>query len=80
VYAPHLKKSKKKPIAIRLGKGVAKVFVKRVITDKIWDNFLIDDGATSYYLEVDSTGIGNILKNPEMVIYKKNIRFYEKIK
>ena len=80
VYTPQLKKSKQKPIAIRLGKGVAKVFVKGVITDKIWDNFLIDDGATSYYVEVDSSGIGNILKNLEMIIYKKNIKFYEELK
>lgn len=72
VYSPLLRNASKKPIAIRLGKGTTKHYFYNIITDKIWDNFFLDEGATSYYISVDS-GKDNIIKAPQVYIYKKNV-------
>ncbi|MCM8819932.1 MAG: hypothetical protein NC925_03960 [Candidatus Omnitrophica bacterium] len=54
VYDLKLKDSSQKPIAIRLGKGTIRNIFIGVATDKNWDRFLIDDGADSYYILMDS--------------------------
>lgn len=54
VYDWSLKNSIEKPSAIRLGKGTIRNVFIGVATDKKWDRFLIDDGAESYYILMDT--------------------------
>lgn len=54
VYDPKLKDSQQKPTAIRLGRGTIRNIFIGVATDKKWDRFLVDDGADSYYILMDS--------------------------
>jgi hypothetical protein len=54
VYAWNLIKENQKPTAIRLGKNTIRNIFIGVATDKKWDKFIVDDGAKSYYILMDS--------------------------
>lgn len=70
VYSPKLKKESKKPVAIRIGRGTIRNIFLSVATDKVWDKFLLDDGATSYYIIMD--------RGIEPTSVKKKIRILQK--
>jgi len=54
VYAWNLIKENQKPTAIKLGKNTIRNIFIGVATDKKWDKFIVDDGAKSYYILIDS--------------------------
>jgi len=60
VYAPKLQGDDKRgsPVAIRFGKGTLKHFFFGLISDKLWKNFIKDDGARSYYILKGTAGEG----------------------
>lgn len=53
VYSLKLLKNTKKPVAIRFGKDTIRNIFLNVATDKVWDNFVTNDRATSYYILID---------------------------
>jgi hypothetical protein len=60
VYSPKLTSS---PVAIRFGMGTFKHFFYGVISDKLWTNFIVDEGAKSYYIMKGSSA-GGFKENP----------------
>jgi hypothetical protein len=76
VYAWNLIKENQKPTAIRLGKNTIRDIFIGVATDKKWDKFIVDDGAKSYYILMDSVEYRTRYNPPSsyIKILKKGIK------
>lgn len=70
VYSWSLLRNEKKPVGIRLGKNTIRNIFIGVATDKKWNNFLIDDGAFSYYIVMDTVEDRSKLKPPQKSFVK----------
>ncbi|MEM1725226.1 MAG: hypothetical protein QXW71_05615, partial [Thermoplasmata archaeon] len=79
VYSWSLLRNEKKPMGIRLGRNTIRNIFIGVATDKKWNNFLIDDGAFSYYIVMDTVEDKSKLKPTQKsfvkVISKGLIKF-----